>query len=199
MNMNWNYFIAILAFVVLVNAGPTTENNTPGYSPIGKRDPFKAPTSMVSREIASTNPIERYSLDKFQLKAILRDQGVAHAMLQSPDNKTFIVSEGDKVGREKATLSRILNTELILTEKTTNYLGKESLYERVLSLPTEETINSAAGNSGDASQGVQIGAVNHSDSARSAASVPAPAPRAAPPGAASGSSSPPPFIGPNVK
>ena len=44
----------------------------------------------------------------------------------------------DLVGRERATLSRILKTEIIFTQKTFNYLGNSSLIERVLSLPPEQ-------------------------------------------------------------
>jgi hypothetical protein len=49
------------------------------------------------------------------------------------------LKEGDELGRAHATISRILDKEVILTEKVTNYLGLQGLTEKVLSLPMEDT------------------------------------------------------------
>lgn len=108
------------------------------YSPVGKRDPFKPPPSEVGRDVGSVNPLEKYSVEKFQLKAVLKGIGRPRAMFEDPDAKTFILGEGDSIGRERGTISRILNTEVIITERTFNYLGAENLYERVLSLPKDD-------------------------------------------------------------
>jgi hypothetical protein len=58
-------------------------------------------------------------------------------MFEDPEGQTHIIVEGQTMGRERATVSRILNSEVILTEKTFNYLGAESLYEKVISLPAK--------------------------------------------------------------
>jgi hypothetical protein len=62
-------------------------------------------------------------------------------MLEDPEGKTYIITPGEIVGREHATVSRILNTGVVLTERTFNYLGQESLYEKVLSLPQSGSDN----------------------------------------------------------
>lgn len=58
-------------------------------------------------------------------------------MFEDPQGKTFILKQGDVIGRERGSVSRILNTDVIVTERTFNYLGTESLYERVISLPQD--------------------------------------------------------------
>ena len=106
------------------------------YSPVGKRDPFKPPSAIqLGRDVASLNPLERFSIEQLQLRAILRDNKKTRAMFEDPEGKTHILSEGEHIGREHGTVSRILNSEVIVTEKTFNYLGAENLYEKVISLP----------------------------------------------------------------
>jgi len=103
------------------------------YSPVGKRDPFRVPAA--GRELASINPLERFSIEQLQLRGILRGDGQARAMFEDPEGRTHIIREGELLGREQGTVSRILNTEVIITEKTFNYRGEESLYEKIISLP----------------------------------------------------------------
>ena len=109
------------------------------YSPIGKRDPFRMPVGRgFGRELANTNRLERFSLEQLQLKAILKGIGKNRAMFEDPEGNTHILTEGTVMGREKATVSRILNREVIVTVRTFNYLGNESLVEKIVSLPSEE-------------------------------------------------------------
>lgn len=109
------------------------------YSPIGKRDPFKSPALQTNdRDVTAVNPLEKFAVDQFQLRAVLRGIGKPKAMFEDPDGKTHIITEGDVIGRERATVSRILNSEVILTERTFNYLGVENLYEKILSLPVDK-------------------------------------------------------------
>jgi Tfp pilus assembly protein PilP len=191
--------LSLSSFAATVSNAPSS---TPGYSPVGKRDPFKPPVILASRELASSsNPIERYNADKFLLKAILHESSKARAMLQSPDGKTFIISEGETIGRDRAVVSRILNTELLLTERTFNYLGKETLYERVLSLPNEDNVNDATGGEPGGNYAREMAA--NSAAPMSAPSSAPPSRPSAPPTAApsggGGSGPAAPFIGPNVR
>jgi Tfp pilus assembly protein PilP len=114
------------------------------YSPIGKRDPFRAAIAKTAdREVAGLSPLELFTVDQLQLRAILRGLGKQRAMLEDPSGKTHIVTEGQIIGRERATVSRILKSEVIVTQKTFNYLGEQSLSERILSLQSaDESSNS---------------------------------------------------------
>jgi len=129
------------------------ESRGVAYSPVGKRDPFRPPAAEQGRDPSSVNPLEKHGVDKFQLKAILKGMGRPRAMFEDPDGRSFILSEGDTFGRERGTISRILNTEVIVTERTFNYLGAENLYERVLSLPPADAVNEVDGGNRGASGG----------------------------------------------
>lgn len=128
-----------LVFCATFCVADSSEKKSPNsYNPIGKRDPFKVlNAASTGRKLSSIYPTEKYDLEQLNLKAILRIGGRSRAMIEAPDGKTFIVYEGEVVGRERATLSRILKTEIIFSQKTFNYLGNASLVEHVLSLPSE--------------------------------------------------------------
>lgn len=136
--MRTRSIILVILFVTAPGLAPAESGGGALYSPIGKRDPFRKPEiSEESRGVATLPPRQRFSVDKFILKAVLRGRR-PQAMLQDPTGQIHIVGEGDVLGREKATVSRILNREVIVTERTVNYLGRETLFERVLSLPEEK-------------------------------------------------------------
>lgn len=131
--------IGISAFLFVAHLC-VAESRSNIYSAAGKRDPFRPPAILPSREVSvSVNPAERYSLEQFQLRAIIKGIGRSRAMFEDPDQKSYILFEGDTLGRERATLSRILDRGVIVTERTFNYLGEESLFEKVISLPVESS------------------------------------------------------------
>jgi hypothetical protein len=139
------HILSLLSVVMSVCAlaengsGRTVEEGTV-YVPIGKRDPFKRPSAGdgTDRDVSAINPLEKFNIEQFQLRAILRGSSVASAMFEDPEGRVHILSEGTLLGRERGTISRILNREVIITERTVNYLGVTSLFERVLSLPADD-------------------------------------------------------------
>lgn len=180
-------FVGVTTCPALWAGDVAQENRGPVYSPVGKRDPFRPPASESGRDVTSVNPLEKHSVEKFQLKAILKGMGRPRAMFEDPDARSFILSEGDTLGRERGTISRILNTEVIITERTYNYLGSENLYERVLSLPPDDALNEVDGGvkggsgSSAARSSSGSGSASSAPLASSARSAPAAAPRAAAP------------------
>lgn len=142
--MNRLLLIGILA-IATANSGENSEEKSVIYSPVGKRDPFKAPTARtLGRDLAAINPLERFNLEQLQLRAIMKGLGKHRAMFEDPEGKTHILTEGTVLGRERATVSRILDREVILTIRTFNYLGAESLSEKVVSLPNDEEDSTVA-------------------------------------------------------
>ena len=132
----WGIFL-LLGSIVLGDSQDKKVNTL--YNPLGKRDPFKILSSIKGgRTVSAIYPTEKYNLNQLSLKAILRFGGKSRAMIEAPDGQSFIIYEGETIGRERATLSRILKTEIIFTQQTFNYLGTSSLSELVLSLPIEE-------------------------------------------------------------
>lgn len=85
--------------------------------------------------MANLTELEKYALEQYQLRAILRTDRRATALFEDPNGKTHIVEEGQIVGREQASVSRILEREVILTIQTRNYLGSEKPYEKHMALP----------------------------------------------------------------
>lgn len=128
----------LIAGIVCAEQDLTGSEQSLIYSPIGKRDPFRTPsTSLTLRDLAAMSAVEKYSIEQLQLRAILKGEGKSRAMFEDPEGRTHIVGEGELVGREKGTISRILSSSVIVTERTFNYLGAENLYEKVISLPDE--------------------------------------------------------------
>jgi Tfp pilus assembly protein PilP len=136
----WTLFIVACfgAKSVLAEIGKTDhpEEGTV-YSPVGKRDPFKAPNAGIGRDLASgINPLERFGIEQLQLRAIVKAKGdKPKAMFEDPEGASYIVGQGEIIGRERGTISRILDRGVVVTERTFNYLGAENLYEKVISLP----------------------------------------------------------------
>lgn len=132
-------FLGVIAFVSQANcADSAVKKSAMIYNPAGKRDPFRVlAMAPVGRKVSNIYPTEKYDLDQLNLRAILRMGGKSRALIEAPDGLTFIVNEGEIVGRERATLSRVLKTEIILTQQTFNYLGSPSLVEKIISLPPE--------------------------------------------------------------
>src|SRR5947209_3458041 len=99
--------IALMLLTAFAESPNPTSESSVIYSPVGKRDPFKAPAlEVLGRDLASVSPLERFSVEQFQLKAILTNKEKPHAMLEDPEGKTHLITEGDVIGRERATVSR---------------------------------------------------------------------------------------------
>lgn len=114
------------------------EKDTNLYSSFGKRDPFRVPDrSGLGGETVHIDPLRKYRLEGYRLRAILRSGNRPQAMFEDPDGKSHVVVEGDRLGMEGARVSRIVNSEVIVTERSANYLGKETLLEKVISLPAD--------------------------------------------------------------
>jgi large subunit ribosomal protein L9 len=70
------------------------------------------------RDPASTeSDLFRYQVEQFELKAVLKNAESSQILISDPKGNTYILKEGDELGRAHATISRILDKEVILTEK----------------------------------------------------------------------------------
>jgi Tfp pilus assembly protein PilP len=109
----------------------------PIYSAFGKRDPFKIPKYSPREPASESGEMFRYTLEQFQLKAILKGADRSQILVQDPKGKSYILNQGEVLGKGKAIVSRVLDTEVIFTEEGINYLGVPQLTEKVLSIPRE--------------------------------------------------------------
>jgi Tfp pilus assembly protein PilP len=127
----WNF---LLMSILVISSQASDEGLI--YSPVGKRDPFRASIpGGQGRDLAALTELERFAVEQFQLRGILKTSNRSSALFEDPEGKTHILTEGDSIGRERATISRILVNEVILTIRTMNYLGVENLYEKSMALP----------------------------------------------------------------
>lgn len=130
--------VLILGLVGACFSGMMSVAESGVYSPIGKRDPFMKLRGK-DRGLASVeSSIFKFQIEQFELKAIQRGPDGNHILVADPEGKNYLLREGEKMGKSQAVISRILDREVILSEQTKNYLGKESLSERILSLPGNE-------------------------------------------------------------
>ncbi|NBX92394.1 MAG: hypothetical protein EB078_05940 [Proteobacteria bacterium] len=132
---------AYLSIALLVqNSIAHAENGAAAsvYEPAGKRDPFQLVLSGSREGASTTDPLQSYPLESFQLKAILKGQNSSQIMVEAPNGNSYILREEDTLGRNHAIISRILDSEVIFTERTFNYLGVERLTEKILSLSMSE-------------------------------------------------------------
>ena len=102
----------------------------PGYAyqADGRRDPF---ISLLGRGEQTTSPTARPSglsgllIGEVTVKGVLRDRSGFMAMLQAPDNKTYVVRVGDKlldgsvksISREQVIFSQNVNDPLSLVKQ----------------------------------------------------------------------------------
>lgn len=147
-----------LAFAVDEKRSDEKDDNL--YNSFGKRDPFRVPdlSGLGAKEVVS-DPVRKYRLEGYRLRAILRFGGKPQAMFEDPEGKSHVVMEGDRIGLEGARVSRIINSEVIVTERSANYLGKETLLEKVISLPAADGKGNPEDPAGVVQQGFSGGTV----------------------------------------
>jgi Tfp pilus assembly protein PilP len=145
-------FLYLLLFVstAAFGEGPTAPKPDPKegglYSSFGKRDPFRAPErGGLGRGGGSLSAVRKYRLESYHLRAILRIGSRPQAMFEDPDGKSHVVVEGELIGIEGARVSRIVQSEVIVTERGSNNLGKETLLEKVISLPADSASGGSKG------------------------------------------------------
>ena len=110
------------------------------YDPAGKRDPFMKYAAPETQQ-ANCGPFEdcdigaltRFDLEQLKLVGIIWDVKTPKAMFVDPSNKTHVVNEQDKVGRNNGYIAEIREGELIVIEKFYN-LGRFTYQTKVLRL-----------------------------------------------------------------
>ena len=106
------------------------------YDQRGRRDPFVPliirKTSLPRKKSARTGTIENYDISEFSLAAIIAKAGRNFALVVTPDNRSFTVSEGDVVGLNNGMVKEITDNRVVLVEYSKDYRGNLKPREIIL-------------------------------------------------------------------
>lgn len=107
------------------------------YDPQGRRDPFLSLVETGKRrpekKIGAT-PIESFSIEEFVLMAIAADKEKAYALIMLPDQKTFTITEGMKIGLEGGVVKEITEDKVVIREYVKDFRGNIKPKDTVLKL-----------------------------------------------------------------
>jgi type IV pilus assembly protein PilP len=102
------------------------------YDPKGHRDPFRpfktyhppSPTGTTTtgpiNVIDSSDPLQRWDLDRFAVVAIMWEIRLPKAMVKDPDGKMYMVSKSTKIGRNSGQVVAIREGEVVVVESIDN-------------------------------------------------------------------------------
>jgi hypothetical protein len=79
-------------------------------------------------------PLMQYSLSSLKIVGIMARSGHYYAMLQTPDGRSYIVSDGSVVGVSRARITSITDNSIIFIEKTFNALGQMHIITIVMKI-----------------------------------------------------------------
>lgn len=92
-----------------------------------KRDPFQTFLYRQKYDMsfkAGELPLLRYSISSLKVVGIMDRRGEYFAMIQTPDNRSYIITVGSLVGINKAKVVSINGNSVNLVERTYNILGQ---------------------------------------------------------------------------
>ncbi len=109
------------------------------YSTKGRRDPFA--TLIIKPETGrkkGSAPIENYDVSEFKVTGILWSRSEFYAMVLAPDGKSYILSEGKKIGLHGGKVYKIAKDSVTVREFLKDYRGIVKPKDTVLKLRREE-------------------------------------------------------------
>ena len=92
-----------------------------------KRDPFQTFLYTQKHAVsfkAGELPLLQYAISSLRVVGIMNRRGKYFAMLQTPDNRSYIITVGSLVGVNRARVVSINGSEVNLVERTYNILGQ---------------------------------------------------------------------------
>ena len=113
------------------------------YDRRNRKDPFSPLISPVrtlkEKDASKLGTLEGYDLGEFRLSAIANRGNKYFALLITPDNRSFTVNKGNKIGLNRGKIKKISSNEVVLVEYTRNYKGELKPREIILEFHKGET------------------------------------------------------------
>lgn len=103
------------------------------------RNPFRIPP-FIQKSKPKVGPLEEFDVAKLQLVAVIAGKGRTRAMVVLPNNKTYYLKLGDKVGTQKGVVRAILPERVLIVEKEKTPLGQMIDVFREITLKGEEAL-----------------------------------------------------------
>jgi len=90
------------------------------YTPIGKRDPFKSYFQMMLPETEKKGrplgPLQKYEIGQLKLVAIVWGISNPRAMVETPDDKGYVIKRGTLVGKNWGKVTEIKRNKVVISE-----------------------------------------------------------------------------------
>jgi len=111
----------------------------PFYDPAGKPDPFQPPVlESPLEQILRTKkllPLEQFEISEFQLVSVVTAPGGNKAMVQDASGKGYLLTVGSKIGKNQGRVVAIVPRQVLIEEKTKDFLGRTGTKVQVLKIP----------------------------------------------------------------
>ena len=113
------------------------------YVTDGRRDPF-VPLSRIRRPIEASDepatPLQSYDLSQFRLAGVIVGKGASKALVIAPDGKSYILSEGVKIGKNSGVVITISSESVLVEEKYFDFSGNVIENIQEISVPKREGV-----------------------------------------------------------
>lgn len=113
------------------------------YDPAGRRDPFEPLTAVkgpLPGPEAALTPLQKYDVGQFRLIGVIVGKGEPTAMVTAPDNKSYLLKRGVKIGRNDGTVTKVTSDAVVVLETYTDFSGEVKKGEQVIQLPKREGV-----------------------------------------------------------
>ena len=111
------------------------------YDPTGTRDPFKNPfgtlTEIPIDSAIPLTPLQKVSLDQLRVIGVIIGKGEPKAMVIAPDNKSFVLKRGTKIGRNNGSVSSITTDAILIEEQYLDFSGVVKTKMQEIKLPKQ--------------------------------------------------------------
>ena len=111
------------------------------YDPTGTRDPFKNPfgtlTELPIDNAIPLTPLQKVSLDQLRVIGVIIGKGEPKAMVIAPDNKSFVLKKGTKIGRNNGAVASITTDSIIIEEQYLDFTGEVKTKMQEIMLPKQ--------------------------------------------------------------
>jgi len=113
------------------------------YVTDGRRDPF-VPLSRIRRPMEPSDepatPLQSYDLSQFRLAGVIVGKGASKAMVIAPDGKSYILSEGVKIGKNSGVVITINSESVLVEEKYYDFSGNVIENIQEIAVPKREGV-----------------------------------------------------------